>query len=390
MPTLPLRRDVGETRTPYRDEFAMRKRQPSHSCRRPGVVPLAAFAIPLLLVGCGDDGGGGSGSDTEDSESGFTSASGTADGTDTAADATDSNPSTDSGTDDTNDSGYDTLGEGDLRGTLSFTLYAPDAANPEALLGMAGAWRDVDDDLEGVEDFFGVFGLATQWPAPPGEPETLEHNDVPATFEWGGPTQWLLAGNGMKLRNGDTEASACLLYYGGSAEVEFPPGSGTMVPNYPVYASTTSANQPEGCAPDPATWEPLTEYDIVLYGGELFETNALVGQVHTPDVLEVTAPDVTSFGLQVPIDEDLEVTWTGEAAEGSRLVIRVFDMFGRMFTVHADDDGAYTIPADALEVLTAGPATLIVSREHLEEVPFTDGVVRVLSSYAQWAYIELY
>ena len=73
-----------------------------------------------------------------------------------------------------------------------------------------------------------------------------------------------------------------------------------------------------------------------------------------------------------------------------RLVIRVFDMFGRMFTVHAADDGSYTIPANDLLALSAGPATLIVSREHLEEVAFTDGVVRVLSSYSQWGYIELF
>ncbi len=366
------------------------------SYRCTGVVSVLALALPLLLVGCDGDASGASGSETDGPDSGFTGGSGTNDGTETMPSSTGSAASTGpstgdpTGASDTQSSGYDTLGEGDLRGTLSFTLYAADAANPEPLLGMAGAWRDVDDDLEGVEDFFGVFGLAKQWPAPPAETDTLQSNAVPPTFEWGGPTQWLLAGNGMKLRTDEAEASACLLYYGGTPEVEFPPGSDQMVPNYPIYAATTSPNQPEGCAPDAATWSPMTAYDIVLYGGELFETNALVGQVHTPDALEVTAPDVTSFGLQVPIDEDLEITWTGEAGADTRLVIRVFDMFGRMFTVHAEDDGAYTVPADALEALTAGPATLIVSREHLEEVPFTDGVVRVLSSYAQWAYIELY
>ena len=255
---------------------------------------------------------------------------------------------------------------------------------------MAGAWRRVDDDIEDVQDFFGVYGLATQWPTPPSTPDTLEQNAVPPTFEWGGPTQWLLAGNGMKLRNGEREATACLLYYGGEPQTEFPPGSGSMVPNYPVYAATSSPNQPEGCAPDASTWEPETDYDIVLYGGELFETNSLVGQVRTPATLEVVTPDVATFGLQIPADEDLTVTWTGDGEDGTRLVIRMFDMFGRMFTVNADDDGSFTIPAADLLTLTAGPATLIVAREHLEEVPFTDGVVRVLSSYAQWGYVELY
>ena len=163
-----------------------------------------------------------------------------------------------------------------------------------------------------------------------------------------------------------------------------------MVPNYPLYAATTSANQPEGCAPDPSTWEPSAEYDIILYGGDLFETNVLPAQVHTPDALEVVAPDITTFGTQVALDQDLEVTWTGEAGENTRLVIRVFDLFGRMFTVNAADDGSYTIAADELSVLAAGPGTIIVSREHLEEVPFTDGTVRVLSRYAQWGYIELF
>ncbi|MGH1341471.1 MAG: hypothetical protein ACRBN8_07970 [Nannocystales bacterium] len=342
--------------------------------------------LPLaLLVACGDS-TDGSDPMVGDSDSGFT---GNSEGT-TASDS--DNPTDPSGADSSGGSGqeYDTLGEGDLRGTLSFTFFAADAANPEPLLGMAGAWRTADDDIDDVEDFFGVFGLGTQWPTPPADLDTLDQNAVPGTFEWGGPTQWLLAGNGMKLRRDDAEATACLLFYGGSAEVEFPPSSGTMVPNYPVYAATTSTNQPEGCAPDPATWEPSAEYDIVLYGGDLFETNSLAGQVHTPDALEVTSPDVVTFGTQVAMDEDLEVSWTGEAGEDTRLVIRVFDMFGRMFTVNAADDGSYTIPSADLSILTAGPATLIVSREHFEEVPFTDGTVRVLSRYAQWGYIELF
>lgn len=331
------------------------------------------------------------GGDTEsDSNSGFTGDTGTPSTSSVgSSDPTDSTNPT--GADTTGGSGPDVpLGEGDLRGTLSFTFFAADAANADPLLGMAGAWRSADDDLDGVEDFFGVFGLGTLWPTPPAGSDELDQNAVPASFEWGGPTQWLLAGNGMKLRRDDVEATACLLFHGGSAEVEFPPASGTVVPNYPIYAATTSSNQPPGCAPDPGTWEPDAEYDLVLYGGDLFETNSLAGRVHTPDALEVMAPDIVTFGTQVPVDQDLEVRWTGEAGENTRLVIRVFDMFGRMFTVNAADDGSYTIPASELGGLAAGPGTLIVSREHLEEVPFTDGVVRVLSRYAQWGYIELF
>jgi len=365
-----------------------RRTHPVSQPQRLGQMPVASLSVALplaLLLACGDS-TDDSGPMLEDTDSGF---SGNTEGPSASGS---SNPTDPTGLDTSggSGSGYDTLGEGDLRGTLSFTFFAADAANPDPLLGMAGAWRSSEDNIEDVEDFFGVFGLGTQWPAPPADPDTLEQNAVPGTFEWGGPTQWLLAGNGMKLRRGDAEATACLLYYGGSAEVEFPPNSGTVVPNYPVYAATTSVNQPEGCSPDPGTWEPSAEYDIVLYGGDLFETNSLAGQVHTPDALEVTSPDVVTFGTQVAIDQDLEVTWTGDGGENTRLVIRVFDMFGRLFTVNAADDGSYTIAADELAVLTAGPATLIVSRENFEEVPFTDGTVRVLSRYAQWGYIELF
>ncbi len=349
-------------------------------------MALSGVLSGVLALACGDSGQGDEPM-VEDSDSGFAVTSGNPNPTVASSD-----PTTPTGADTSggSESGDETAGSLDLRGTLSFTFFAADAANPDPLLGMAGAWRNADDDIEHIEDFFGVFGLGTQWPAPPEQLDTLEQNAVPGTFEWGAPMQWLLAGNGMKLRRGDVEATACLLFYGGSPEVELVPNSGDFYPNYPVYAATPSSNQPEGCAPDPGTWEPDAEYDVVLYGGELFETNSLPSHVHTPDALEVTAPDVLTFGTQVPLDEALEVSWTGEAGESTRLIIRVFDMFGRMFTVHADDDGSYTIPASELAALTAGPATIIVSREHLEEVPFSDGVVRVLSSYAQWGYIDLF
>ncbi len=353
-----------------------------------------------LTLGCGDDGGSGSENDTDPIDSGF---SGSQDGTEsdpstadptsetTPTDPTETVGETEVDTETQGGSaGYDTLGEGPLRGLLSFTLYAADAATGEDILGMAGAWRNEGDELDGVEDFFGVYGLDVQFPAPPSDEDTLEHNAIPAAFEWGGPTQWVLAGTAMKLRLPDAEALACLLYFGGTAEVEFPPSSGTLVPNYPLYAATPSNNQPEGCAPDPSTWQEDTEYDIVLYGGDAFDTNSLVGQVHTPPSFELTAPDIDTFQLQVPADEDLELSWSGEGNDGNRMVVRVFDMFGRMFTVHAADDGSFTIPADDLSMLTAGPATLTVARENLEMVPFTDGTVQVLTRYEQWAYIDLY
>jgi hypothetical protein len=285
---------------------------------------------------------------------------------------------------------YETLGEGDLRGLLTFTLYPADALTSEDIVGMAGAWRDASLGFDEVDDFFGVYGLDTPFPLPPVDDDTIEHNELLADFDWGAPQDWLLAGNAMKLRLADAEALACLVYRGGEPELELPPASGNFVPNYPMYASTLSTLQPQGCAPDPTTWRPDTYYDLVLYGGELFESNALVGQVHTPPAFELTAPDFAAFQEPVDIQADLELTWTGGLDSGGRLVIRAWDMFGRMMTARAADDGAFTIPASDLQVLEPGPMTITVARERLEDIPFTDGVVKVVTRYEHWGYFDLY
>jgi hypothetical protein len=349
---------------------------------------LLCVAAVLALAGCGDDGGGPS-ADTE-AASGFegsqSEAGSQTDGTASSTDPT-GGPTA---TGDPMTSGYDTLGEGPLRGTLAFVYIAADALVDEPVVGMAGAWRDESIGFEGVHDFFAIYGLGVALPPPPAEPDTLEHNDIPGDFEWGAPGDWLLAGNAMKLRLADSAAHACLLYRGGTPEVELPPGSGMIFPNYPIYAASESSNQPEECRPDPSTWIPDTDYDIVLYGGDLFETNSLEAQVHTPTDLEVTAPDFAQFQLPVDVTQNLEVSWSGDGLAGNRIVIRVFDVFGRMFTIHAADDGSYTIPGDDLAMLSAGPGTIIVARENVDEVPFTDGVVTVVTRWEQWGYVDLY
>jgi hypothetical protein len=357
-------------------------------------------ALVFTLVGCAGD----SAPPTEETEvaSGFeddATQSGTSGGTmsstnTTPADASDSDsqsqgPGSDPDTGDPSGN-YETLGDGPLRGLLAFTYFAPDALNDDAVLGMAGAWRDESVGFDDVYDFFAVYGLDINFPAPPQDEDTLEQHGIPAGFEWDAPGDWLLAGNAMKLRLDDGAAHACLLFRGGSAEVEFPPSSGTFVPNYPMYAATASPNSPDDCLPDPGAWIPDTDYDIVLYGGDLFETNSLVAQVHTPPALEVESPDLTEFQLQIDMTEDLEIAWTGEPLEHTRLIIRVFDVFGRMFSVHATDDGSYVIPAADLAQLSPGVGTIIVSRENREEVPFTDGLVNVVSRYEQWGYVDFF
>ena len=349
-------------------------------------------AVALWLAACGDDGGAPAvdtevASGFEQSESGSESATESDPTTVTTSTNPTSGPTT---TSDPPTTGYDTLGEGPLRGTLAFVYFAPDSLNEDAIVGMAGAWRDESIGFDGVYDFFSIYGLGMNFPAPPADEDVLEHNDIPSDFEWGAPGDWLLAGTAMKLRLPDAAAHACLLYRGGTAEIELPPGSGMFFPNYPIYAATQSGNQPGECRPDASTWIPDTDYDIVLYGGDLFETNSLMAQVHTPSDLEVTAPDLAQFQLPIDLQEGLEIAWSGDGLAGNRIVIRVFDVFGRMFTIHAADDGSYTIPAADLGVLSAGPGTIIVARENVNVVPFTDGVVTVVTRWEQWGYVDLF
>ena len=358
---------------------------------QPRAVAVAALWSALILAGCGDDGTSADTEDSDPSASGFTeSDTMTSGGPDSQTGTGTGDPSST----DTMGSGYDTLGEGDMRGILTFALYPADPVTNEDLVGMAGAWRNVDDELTEVDDFFALQGLDTAFPLPPTDADTLEQNGLLVAFDWGAPGDWLLAGNAMKLRvTGDTEDTqpqACLMYRGGEPTIEIPPQSGNFVPNYPVYAATNSTLQPEGCAPDPATWLEDTEYDIVLYGGDLFEDNSLAGQVHTPPGFEVISPDISVFQEPVDSTNDLTITWTSNGSPDDRVIIRGWDMFGRMFTANAADDGQYTISASDLQELDLGPMTLTIARENIEEVPFTDGLVKVVTRYERWGYLDLF
>jgi hypothetical protein len=317
--------------------------------------------MATATLACGDD-GGGSAADETSGGSGFTGGAETSESTGGASSSGD---------------GVETFGEGSLRAILTFTYYPDDPVTDADFVGIAGAWRDAEIGVDDIDDFFALYGLQTTFPIPPAGADELEHNEVPPPFDWGQPEDWLLAGNGMKLvgPEGSVEALACLLMVGDE---------------FPIYVATDSMLQPEGCAPDVAQWLPDTAYDIVLYGGDLFETNVLHEQVHTPSALVVTAPDIGQFNLAVPQDQDLEVAWSDDGLEGNRVIIRMFDMFGRMFTIHAVDDGAYTISADALGELATGPVTLTVARENVDLFAFTDGGVKVVSRYEHWGYLELY
>lgn len=330
----------------------------------------------LALVACGDDDGPAQGS-SDDANSGFDSVGDDSSGSDNADDP-DSTSAADTQTDSADPTGIETLGEGDMRGILTFSRYLADPVTRTDRIAMAGAWRVADVGWDGVDDFVAVFEQQSLFPPPPAGDDELEQNDVPPPFDWGEIEEWVLAGNAMKLRAGETEALACLLEVGMVGDL------------FPVYAATPSMVQPEGCAPEPADWLPDMGYDIVLYGGDVFSDNVLLDQVHTPADFTTTAPDLDEYLLQVSQSADIDLAWDGEGAPDDRFVVRVWDDFGRMFTLRAADDGAATIPASALAVLSPGPITIAIARERVQDVPFTDGIIKAVTRVERRGYLDLY
>jgi hypothetical protein len=275
-----------------------------------------------------------------------------------------------------NDDGKETWGAGELRGIVTFTLYPADALGGVDELGFAGAWRTSDEDVEVIDDFYAAFALGTAFPLPPGVDE-LAQNDIPAGFVWGDVEDWVIAGTAFKLSHPeeDVQAQACL------REV------GMVLDIYPVYAAAGDTN--DGCGADASQWVPGKDYDFVIYGGEMFDDVSYHGAVETPAALEVTAPDFEEYNAPVMQSDALTVQWKGDDPRGYRLVIRVWDDLGRMFTINAEDDGEYRIPADALAVLTPGPITMTVAREHIERIPIPAGGVKVVTRYERWGYFDL-
>ncbi|RMH00114.1 MAG: hypothetical protein D6705_01435 [Deltaproteobacteria bacterium] len=310
------------------------------------------------FAGCGDDGGG-------DATDGGTTASSTA-GTDTSA--------TDAGTAGTATTAATgtTTGGGEVGGLLTVTYYLPDAVETEPALGMAGGLRM--GGITGIRDFYAVVAFQLTFPTAPSDPDTIEDNEIPVPFSWGQPTDWVAAGNGIKLESGDTSALACLLY---------------VDDDFPVYVAESSDLLDPACAPDPAAFLPETAYDLVVYGGDAFEDARIEGLVSTPPTIEVTGPDLSTYDLPVDTSTDLEITWTpGDGAD--RIVIRVWDQFGRMLTAHAADDGSFTLPADRLGGLTEGPGYLTVARERETTVPLPVGSLDVVTRTEVWGYVDLF
>ena len=197
-------------------------------------------------------------------------------------------------------------------------------------LGLAGAWRTSEDDIETVDDFYAAFALGTAFPLPPGEDE-LEHNDIPAGFVWGDVDTWVEAGTAFKLC---TRSRACR----------------------PRRACTTSAwcSTSIRSTRPPARAATVCRRRVAVRAGQGLRRRVLrrrdvLGRRlprrgETPGGLEVTDPPFDEYNAEVSQSDALTVRWQGEDPRGYRLVIRVWDDLGRMFTINAKDDGEYASP----------------------------------------------
>lgn len=330
----------------------------------------ALFFATTLALACGDS---GSGTESDDDDGDDTSAEGTAE-----ADATATDPGPTSTTQDDDDTGPGATSQnpttdsegidvGPNFGVLSFTFYPDDASGSPAQLGMAGAWRTAEFT---TDDFFAVRALGTFFPLAPDGDDALEHTG-PGVYDWGFPDTWVTLGNGMRL--GDSVA--CLQVY---------------KDKFPVYLSEAADNVDPACAPDPARWQPATAHDLTVYGGDDFPDRTFAAAVRTPAALTVSAPDVAAFNFPVDHTQDLTVTWDANGEDGDRVVVRMWDQFGEMFTVSAADDGSYTIAAAELAELSIGAATMTITREHTTEIGVDAGTLRVVARHEIWAYPDLF
>jgi len=329
---------------------------------------MLRIGIPLLslltLSACnGGSEDNTSGAETSDDSTTTGDGSGGETGTTTAAET---------GTDGDETTETATTGEpGDLRGLLNFTYYSADAASDEPLLGIAGAYRSEEFV---IDDIYALIGLHLHQYAPPDELDSVEEF-APLPFAWGKANSWIAAGNGVRFSNAEVgSALACL----------------TMADDaYPLYLGAESEAFDPECAPDPATWSPETTYDLSLYGGELFDDLFVEAAVKTPAALEISAPDLSVYNLEVDTMVALDVTWSAGADPDARIVIRLWDQYGQGLVASAADDGSFSIPAANLAAMSGGPGFLTVARERSRTIDFAAGSVHALTRYETWGYVDL-
>lgn len=326
---------------------------------------LAGCAWLVPLAGCPSD---------EPGADATTQVSGFADSSSTRSDP-DSGEATTAPDPDSGEPWEGTAYTGDLRGILTVTFTPSHAQSAQDMVGLAGGYRTAEVGWGDAEDLYSPVAYQLALPTPPDAADTLVPAAPVPVYDWGDEDDWRQAGNGMRLqRTGEPDLLACLVFNG----------------DYPLYRSSDAMGVDPDCNPDPADWSPAARYRVVLYGGELFEDNELSQSITTPPALTVTAPDLSALDAGLAADQDLTLTWEDGGDPETRIIIRVLDDNGNVITVHAADDGDFTIPAAELGALTLGPIDLSIARERTDRIQFSDGGLTVLSRYERWGFFDLF
>ena len=190
-------------------------------------------------------------------------------------------------------------------------------------------------------------------PPAPTELDTATFGGVPSPLNWGFPNMWVTAGDGINMVPSDdsASASACLLEIGVGEQ-------------FPVYMASDAPMFSETCQPNAENFAFEAEYTVGVFGGDAFATNGFTG-IRTPAELSVTAPDLSVYGLEVDRADGLEVAWDDNSDSEAPVIIRLWDINGAVLAASAVDDGSFNFSGDDLADLSAGFATITVTREHL-------------------------
>ncbi|MBL4685021.1 MAG: hypothetical protein JKY37_10555 [Nannocystaceae bacterium] len=267
---------------------------------------------------------------------------------------------------------------GEIHGMLQFTFSPAHALRADDVVGIVGGFRSAESSWS-VEDFYSPVVYFLPFPNVPAAADTTSFDMMLPEFDYGDAADWVTAGNGMVLRRTDLMGSvtACLQDF----EVNGDNGG-----TFPIY--TTGKAGTKLCYADPSAWESGIPYDVLLFGGAAFGDNELIERVTTPPMLEIESPNLAVVGELVTAGDGLTFTWGASEVE-SRIVFRIVDQSGAVLSAHAADDGDFSFSAADLTMLQPGPIDILVARERVDRMLFTDGGLTVVSRYERWGFFEL-
>ncbi len=271
-------------------------------------------------------------------------------------------------------SSMDVSGLPRIDGLLTFTRYEPEGDPERAFVGLAGAWRN---DEFPTDDLYAVVALEQTFPSPPELLDSFENNHIPMPFEWGDAKQWVELGNAVKLTaSGAPAGLACLSRVG-------------TLHKFPVYLASQAPGFDSACAPRLDAWVESGSYELVLYGGDVFDNVVQPDAVPGVARIEVLVP---ALGSDVTIDRELELelAWSSDDDDQDRVVFRAWDQYGSMVTANVHDDGNFVFPLGALAELSPGPGWFSLARERSEDVGFPHGMLRAVVRHEVRAKLEIF